>query len=860
MITELYMEGYKIDVGADLPALMNFAIDDVKDFSSRSTSWSKTVVLPGTSNNNKLFGNIFQVGQANYYNASLPNVNSNFNAAKSAQVIIFQDQMQTFQGVLRLLQINISNGFQGKVEYEVQLVGNIYSLNYALSSALLETLDFSAYDHVYNDSNIVNSWDNPGGTGVYYPLIDYGTYSTDKHNWEIHTFRPSLYVREYIDKIFAAAGYRWDCALFDSPRFKSLVIPHSKKTMTVNLTNLYAAHNIVDFYGTPPAPPIGVITGGVLVRFNLISGTGFTANGAKTIFTFNGLATTNVNLIFKFTGHFSPSGGFDTYSLILWKNGEGTTFVYSVGGFNSPFSLGDGITVPISLAPGDTIEWRLTQGSTGAITNFQLDTSDFSITSQGASGVAVPIQFGDTVKVNDQIPQNIRRIDLLVGLVKLFNLYVLEDKQDPFLIHITPYIDFYSKNTANAIDWTYKLNRNKITKVLPMSELNAKIYNFKFKSDSDYYNDLYRKRYNEGYGDRIYDSQFEFSEQEKSFEILFSSTPLIGYGGEDKVYPTIFKRTGSDASPTEENTDSNIRILQTKKITGITAWDMKNGATVINTLTKYGYAGHLDDPKTPTSDLNFGATKELFFILNGGNLSNNQFNVYWSGYMAEITDKNSKLVTGNFYLNAKDILNLDFSKYIYVDGIAYRLNAIKDYNTIKPDDCIVELLKVNLSAYSEAAPDSGPPDGCFLLWSDENTLDDDTGDPLLYDSCQGNPGDGDTTGGSGGGVAPPPPPPTVFYLNWNFTKNSRTGVIRVYQNSVLQGFSTVTNTGIPLVINAGDLIKVNATGSFGSGHFVTLVISNDVDGVIYSHSSILTLETTFTVVANRNYNITAVAN
>jgi hypothetical protein len=121
MNTELYIENYPADLTKEIAALLNFAIDDIKNFSSRSTTWSRTIVLPGTANNNKLFGHIFQVGQSNYYNSALPNISSNFNAAKSAPCIIFQDQIQTFKGVLRLLQININNGFQGACEYEVSV-------------------------------------------------------------------------------------------------------------------------------------------------------------------------------------------------------------------------------------------------------------------------------------------------------------------------------------------------------------------------------------------------------------------------------------------------------------------------------------------------------------------------------------------------------------------------------------------------------------------------------------------------------------------------------------------------------------------------------------------------------------------
>jgi hypothetical protein len=97
--------------------------------------------------------------------------------------------------------------------------------------------------------------------------------------------------------------------------------------------------------------------------------------------------------------------------------------------------------------------------------------------------------------------------------------------------------------------------------------------------------------------------------------------------------------------------------------------------------------------------LNFGAVNELFFTLAGGSLQVNQFNVYWSPYMAEITDKDSKMLSGKFYLTPVDINQLDFSKYIYLDGVLWRLMKIEDYNASKPDTCKVELLKVVNTVY-----------------------------------------------------------------------------------------------------------------------------------------------------------------
>ena len=122
-------------------------------------------------------------------------------------------------------------------------------------------------------------------------------------------------------------------------------------------------------------------------------------------------------------------------------------------------------------------------------------------------------------------------------------------------------------------------------------------------------------------------------------------------------------------------------------------------AVVLSTQNYYGYAGHLNDPDVPTADLNFGVPNELFFNLSAGQLQNNLFNSFYSPYIAEITDVNSKLFTCKMKFTEKDIFNLDFSKFIWIDGILYRLLKIYDYT---PNElCKVDLLKVIYTTYSD---------------------------------------------------------------------------------------------------------------------------------------------------------------
>jgi hypothetical protein len=59
----------------------------------------------------------------------------------------------------------------------------------------------------------------------------------------------------------------------------------------------------------------------------------------------------------------------------------------------------------------------------------------------------------------------------------------------------------------------------------------------------------------------------------------------------------------------------------------------------------------------------------------------------------QLTDKDSKIERRYYNLNAYDIKNFDFRNVIWDDGY-YLVNAIKDYNFMKPQSTMVELLKL----------------------------------------------------------------------------------------------------------------------------------------------------------------------
>lgn len=699
--TEIYIENQRLDLTKDLSTEFTYNIDDIKDFASRNTNFSKTIVLPGNAVNNKLFGHIFEFGSSNFYDENQPNVGYNFNVSKSASCVVFIDKVQIFKGILRILEIVVDNG---SIEYECAVFGELGGFVNALGNKKIEELDFSTYDHTWTITNIQNSWNSVNGAGYYYPLIDYGLVSTNKKDWDVKAYRPALYVREYMDKIITASGYTYEAPFFDTAVFRRLVIPNNQKTLSGYSTNglaAYAVQGDVEIDAFEIGIPFPNITQlGNFITSNNIT---FSYNSATPLVgkircTVNGLWSGNT------TGEFVLKKN----SAVIASQSVGIGSSYNT--FTVTFELENQ-----TITNSDSLALYFRPGSTSM--TYTLNIYGGSLTINTDASQLVPINYGEAISINSTLPKGVFQKDFFASIVKMFNMYVVEDRNKSNHLIIKPYIEFYdfdgqslltfddfnslllvnnqdylliSDGTIQYIDWTYKVDRSKPMKLKPMSELNGRYFEFKYKNDSDYYNDQYQKKYSQSYGTRIEDSGYDFAKEKQTAEIIFAPTPLVGYNGEDKIFSTIFKLNNN----VEDVTEHVIRILQAKKVTGVTSYAVKNGGTTLANLTTYGYAGHLDNPSSPEADLNFSTPSEIYFNIGTDYPTANLFNAYWSEYMAEITDKDSKLLSASVYLKAKDIYSLDFSKLIMIDGALWRLNNVQDYNPMDVDTTKAEFLKV----------------------------------------------------------------------------------------------------------------------------------------------------------------------
>ena len=716
MRTEIYIENQRLDLYKDISAEFTYNIDDVKDFSSRNTNFSKTIILPGNATNNKLFGHIFEFGSSNFYNPAADNVGYNFNAAKSAACLIYVDKIQLFKGVIRLLEIVIDNG---SIEYECAVFGELGGFISALGISKLEDLDFSDYDHSWTNTNIENSWQTINGSGYYYPLIDYGQVSTNKSSYQVSALRPALYVREYVDKLITDSGYTYESSFFDTAVFRRLIIPNNQKDFSAYNVNYFQAnvearYDTIDYY----ADATSVIK--LIYPAPTISGS-FVASNGNTRFTYTGATALTMNATIRLNGSYEQYADILYFALV--KNGS-TQVATSDSVINLYDTFDFTFSGSISFVTNDYFEVQAIRQDTGSAYTIWINSGDILFTTDVSQNV--PINYGETININGTIPRGIFQKDFFASIVKMFNLYVTESTDKSKHLIITPYIDYYATSptflqvndleeellvddvdlllledgAVNYINWTNKIDRSKAFRVKPMSELNGRYFEYKYKQDSDFYNENYFKKYAQGYGDFIEDTGYEFAQDKQTAEIVFAATPLVGYAEEDKVVSTIFKKSNTQNTQSEDKMDSVIRILQAKKVTDVISWSILNGATTLWSGTTYGYAGHLDDPDNPAADINFGSPKEINFTLATPYPSANLFNAFWSDYLAEISDKDSKLLSCFVRLTDADIYSLDFSRLIWIDGSLWRLNKVVDYNPMDNDTTKCEFLKVIELTYS----------------------------------------------------------------------------------------------------------------------------------------------------------------
>ncbi len=693
MSARLFVEGIEADTLGDIDVDFTFSVADVTDIERRNTSYSKTITLPNTAKNQSLFGNIFDISVNNDFYEEDVNIGVNFNPAKQAKAQIFLDNVKIFDGVLRMSKINSR---EGDITYEVNMFGRLRDILHELGDKTLAELNFADYDHVWNRTNIENSWGRTewveGAQNYVYPLVDYG-YSVDSITYPIKNFKPAVFVTEILRRIFAEANFQVTAPFFNSFYFRKLLLITAEKTITRESTTLLNQTTNLFQQEVTTDPDFTHLLG-----FTSVETSGFTITNSGTRFTWNKAQPLNTGLNLNFRIFLEALQGYtdNVWTVSVLKNGSEVLYSSKLVSFISAgqiYAWDVSISGGIDLALNDYFEIRLTGDIAGSGTNTQLQTEvviqpggTFKI--GNTVPVAVELEEGDTMKIGYTLPKSMKQRDFLKSIISMYNLYVTQDRLRTNVLEIVPYNEFYRTFKDQALDWSDKLDQSQDITITPLSELSAKEYRLTFDDDSDYWSTSYKTKFNEAYGESRTIIDNDFILDTKTVKVVFSP-PVMREQVAGRVMIHLYKVENGVKVPD----NFKPRIAYWKPQVDCPTWYIDYAASD-TPYTTYPYAGHLDDPIEPQTDVLFSFPREVYFSIGLYPQNNNLYTEYYEGLITSIGDRNSRLLEGYFYLTPTDISNLDFRTIVKVGVHYFQLEKVDKYNPIANGLSYVSLFKI----------------------------------------------------------------------------------------------------------------------------------------------------------------------
>ena len=717
LLPEQTYEGQVIcDLYEDEDIPLSLSVDNFKNVAEKVQSYSKGFKLPATKRNNQIFTNLFEV-------TMVQDVYS-FNPYVKTPCVLKQNGFIIFEGYLRLIDIQDK---EAEISYNVNLYSEVIALADVLQNRTFQDIDFSELNHLYNKGTIKNSWQEPdSGIGLNlsnplptssfaystinqpaygasqtnvlkYPFVDWAhdmlvgngaTGNNSNYGWpELTTleqaFRPFMQLKYLINRIFENTEFTWTSTFFNSADFEKLFMDFNWGGDGVpTLDNTFRAKwkkvgTVASNDGTGSYKALQVIPTSLQP---LLTDSEVPPNYNTTTYV---ITATTDNEIYSISYNFrlERTTGTDTVDCRWVKNkglvteevineitGINFSSITSVAGYSGSLQVELNNTDTLSAEFNGSTDIRQSEGNFPSYVTFN--------------------QSSDTVTTAALLALRgeISQWDFLKGILTMFNLVSMPDKENPNNINFEPYNDvFITDPNIVTYDWTDKVDVTEI-KLTPLTELNRKTI-FKFvEEDDDYIFNVYKQSVGGHlYGSKVFDAS-GLTLLTGTDEIVaepFAATvskPLMSQFP-DFIVPTLYSMNEDGST---EGFDNEPRILYNNgvKDTGITYYIPDQNGSASENQPNFLQFSHLSTIPTDvgTLDFHFGECQLIEPI--GEAVPDNLFNLYWLPYYNELYNSNTRTMSLKVNLDPSDISVFKFNDKVFIKNREYRVNNIQ----YKPND------------------------------------------------------------------------------------------------------------------------------------------------------------------------------
>lgn len=739
MNSKLIVNGYQLDLSENIAVPLNLSITDIKEPEKRKRSFSKTLTLEGTSNNMAFFITAYSL------DVSIEeSTNVQFKPNLRYDCEFFKNDLRIFKGKFKLNEVKILNG---NYSFDCNLISEAVDIFAKLKDKKLNELNWSEYDHTLTRDNVIKSWSEgvyvntvftrnfgadlrgyqPKSYGYIYPLVDYG-YSmvgNSPLNFRINQLYPFIYVKEAIKKCldFALEDTNivvdYETSFFTSKNMQKLIYGFGGgeqiKLNADQINQSKVLFNNAASFGIFPSNN----SGGQYIfsaQYNVLDDFSFTPTYDVNILNQNN-GRININMPGKYKLTFSADcvyntsiiGGYSNINIPTYNTI--TVFVDGESKYTYQWKQKIDITTAISfttnldIKPGQQVYMELTFAGGCTDAGF-ITTQSFSLSFSNAdfelvADKDVVLTDGSPVSLSSSIP-DIKCSEFLKGILNLFYSYMSDPIYDPVTNKSTIYIDsfFNFYQDQNIYDnWTDLVDESKDITIQSNSLVEGNIYQYTFSEEKDFLNTKYRDLVGINYGEKQIEINTWLNGVVK-FELPFNT--YVPYKIENSllIYPMVKEeiidsKNGTSIKPYKgkgmltfyNGLRSGVVNIYNAEGSATGDWQIKYDFPLI-----HHFRFKDENTYVPLFDLHFAPRNAMFDDLKNAP-SANTFNIYHEKFLNEITSIDSKLVTLYLKLTYKDINELDFAKLKMIDGVLYRLNTIKDFDSDAYGTTEVELIK-----------------------------------------------------------------------------------------------------------------------------------------------------------------------